>query len=54
MISRFTAFILIVFLSPVFILTSLYIFFLDGAPIFLNKKRAGKLDTFFIYINLEQ
>ncbi len=36
-----------IFLSPVFILTSLYIFFLDGAPIFFKQKRAGKLDTFF-------
>jgi len=45
--SRFIAFVLIVILSPVFIFTSLYIFFLDGAPIFFKQKRAGKLDTFF-------
>ena len=47
MISRFTAFILIIFMSPLLILTSLYIFFLDGAPIFFKQKRAGKDDTFF-------
>lgn len=47
MISRFTAFMLIIFMSPLLILTSLYIFFLDGAPIFFKQKRAGKDDTFF-------
>jgi len=46
-ISRFTAFMLIIFMSPLLILTSLYIFFLDGAPIFFKQKRAGKGDTFF-------
>jgi len=38
---------LIIFMSPLLILTSLYIFFLDGAPIFFKQKRAGKDDTFF-------
>lgn len=47
MTSRFIAFVLIIILSPVFIFTSLYIFFLDGSPIFFKQKRAGKLDTFF-------
>ena len=47
MISRFTAFMLIIFMLPLLILTSLYIFFMDGAPIFFKQKRAGKDDTFF-------
>lgn len=38
---------LIIFLSPLLFLTSVYIFFLDGTPIFFKQKRAGKNDTFF-------
>tara|TARA_B100001027_G_C16238555_1_gene318192 strand:+ start:424 stop:966 length:543 start_codon:yes stop_codon:yes gene_type:complete len=47
MISRLTAFTLIIFLSPLLFLTSVYIFFLDGKPIFFKQKRAGRNDTFF-------
>ena len=47
MISRLTALMLIIFLSPLLFLTSVYIFFLDGTPIFFKQKRAGKNDTFF-------
>ncbi len=47
MISRLTALMLIIFLSPLLFLTSVYIFFSDGTPIFFKQKRAGKNDTFF-------
>ena len=50
MISRFIAFLLIVILSPILLFTSLYIFFLDGLPVLFKQKRAGKGETFFIYI----
>tara|TARA_X000000950_G_scaffold139629_1_gene173292 strand:- start:3861 stop:4403 length:543 start_codon:yes stop_codon:yes gene_type:complete len=46
-ISRLTALMLIIFLSPLLFLTSVYIFFSDGTPIFFKQKRAGKNDTFF-------
>jgi len=47
MISRIIAFMIIIILLPLLILTSFYIMLLDGSPILFKQKRAGKDESFF-------
>jgi len=47
MVNRFFAVLLLVLLSPIFILVGLFIFFEDGFPIFFTQKRVGINYTFF-------
>jgi len=47
MLNRFFAVLLLVLLSPIFILVGLFIFFEDGFPIFFTQKRVGINYTFF-------
>jgi O-antigen biosynthesis protein WbqP len=47
MLTRILAFFLILFLSPIFIIISLFIFFEDGSPIFFTQKRVGFNYIFF-------
>ncbi len=47
MLSRFYALLLLVTLSPIFILVALSIFIEDGFPIFFTQKRVGVNYTFF-------
>jgi len=50
MLNRFFAFILIITLSPLFILVILFILFEDGFPVFFSQKRIGiNLSFFKIY-----
>lgn len=46
-ISRFIALILLIILSPVFILVFLLIYFEDGSPVFFKQKRVGKNSIYF-------
>lgn len=45
--NRILAFLLIVLLSPIFILLSLVIVIEDGFPVFFTQKRVGKNNSFF-------
>lgn len=47
MFNRFFALLLLVLLSPIFILVALFIFFEDGLPVFFTQKRVGINYTFF-------
>jgi len=47
MINRFFAIVLLVLLSPIFILVSLFIVIEDGFPVFFTQKRVGENYTFF-------
>jgi O-antigen biosynthesis protein WbqP len=47
MFNRFFAIVLLVLLSPIFILVALFILFEDGFPIFFTQKRVGENYTFF-------
>jgi len=47
MIPRFIACLLILFLLPLFLLTSIYIICFDGKPVLFKQKRAGRCETFF-------
>jgi len=47
MLNRFFAFVLIIILSPLFILVSLFITIEDGFPVFFTQKRIGINLTFF-------
>jgi len=47
MFNRLFAIVLLVLLSPIFILVALFILFEDGFPIFFTQKRVGKNYTFF-------
>ena len=47
MLNRLFAIVLLVLLSPIFILVALFIFFEDGFPIFFTQKRVGEKYTFF-------
>lgn len=48
MISRIVAFFLLIILSPIFILTSLFILAEDGLPIFFKQKRVGINKNIFL------
>ena len=47
MLNRLFAIVLLVLLSPIFILVALFIFFEDGFPVFFTQKRVGFNYTFF-------
>ena len=47
MLNRFCAFVLLIVLSPIFILVGLAIFIEDGFPIFFKQKRVGIHYSFF-------
>jgi O-antigen biosynthesis protein WbqP len=47
MFNRLTGFILLIVLSPLFLLISLLIFIEDGSPVFFKQKRFGKDASFF-------
>jgi len=47
MFNRFFALVLLVLLSPIFILVSLFIVIEDGFPVFFTQKRVGENYTFF-------
>ncbi len=47
MVNRLVALVLLILLSPVFILISLCILWEDGAPVFFTQKRVGVRYTFF-------
>lgn len=47
MFRKLIAIILLVLLSPLFVLIALFIFIEDGSPIFFNQKRVGANCTFF-------
>ena len=47
MLNRLFAIVLLVLISPIFILVALFIFFEDGFPIFFTQKRVGINYTFF-------
>ena len=47
MLSRIPAFLILLMLSPVFLLVALLIFFEDGFPVFFKQKRVGVNYTFF-------
>ena len=47
MVNRLFAIVLLVLLSPIFILVALFILFEDGFPIFFTQKRVGEDYTFF-------
>ncbi|MDP2420256.1 sugar transferase [Sediminibacterium sp.] len=50
MFSKFSAFIFLVFFSPIFLLVGILILFQDGWPVFFKQKRVGKnYSFFFIY-----
>lgn len=48
MLPRLIALILLLFLSPIFIIVALIILFEDGFPVFFKQKRVGKDYTFFM------
>lgn len=47
MLNRLAAIIILVVLSPIFLLVALYIFLEDGFPVFFKQKRVGINYTFF-------
>jgi len=47
MLNRFFAIFFLIFLSPIFLIISLYIFIEDGYPIFFIQKRVGVNYSFF-------
>jgi O-antigen biosynthesis protein WbqP len=47
MFNRFLALLVLIFLSPVFLVVALAIFIEDGSPIFFEQKRVGVNYTFF-------
>jgi len=47
MLNRLFAIVLLVLLSPIFILVALFILFEDGFPVFFTQKRVGENYTFF-------
>jgi O-antigen biosynthesis protein WbqP len=47
MLNRFTALIILVILSPIFLIVALFIFSEDGFPVFFKQKRVGINYTFF-------
>lgn len=47
MFNRISAFFLLFFLSPIFILVGIFIFIEDGSPIFFTQNRVGKDFSFF-------
>lgn len=47
MLSRFLAFLLLILLSPLFIIISILIIIIDGFPVFFVQKRTGKNSTYF-------
>jgi len=47
MINRFLAFVLLIFLSPIFLLVAFLIFIQDGFPVFFKQKRVGVNYSFF-------
>jgi O-antigen biosynthesis protein WbqP len=47
MLNKPFAILLLVLLSPIFILVALFIFFEDGFPVFFTQKRVGENYTFF-------
>lgn len=47
MLNRLFAIVLLVLLSPIFIVVALFILFEDGFPIFFTQKRVGEKYTFF-------
>ena len=47
MLNRLFAFIILIFLSPIFLLVSLAILIEDGFPIFFTQKRVGINYSFF-------
>ena len=47
MLSRILSFLMLLLLSPVFLLVALLIFFEDGFPVFFKQKRVGVNYTFF-------
>jgi O-antigen biosynthesis protein WbqP len=47
MLNKPFALLLLVLLSPIFILVALFIFFEDGFPVFFTQKRVGENYTFF-------
>ena len=47
MLNKLFAILLLVLLSPIFILVALFIFFEDGFPVFFTQKRVGENYTFF-------
>jgi O-antigen biosynthesis protein WbqP len=47
MINRFSAFFLLIFLSPIFIIVGFLIFIQDGFPVFFKQKRVGVNYSFF-------
>jgi O-antigen biosynthesis protein WbqP len=47
MLNKLSAFILIIILSPIFLLVSIAIFIEDGVPIFFTQKRVGTNYSFF-------
>jgi O-antigen biosynthesis protein WbqP len=47
MINRFLAFVLLIFLSPIFIIVGFLIFMQDGLPVFFKQKRVGVNYSFF-------
>ncbi len=47
MLNRLFAIVLLVLLSPIFILVALFILFEDGFPVFFTQKRVGENHTFF-------
>jgi O-antigen biosynthesis protein WbqP len=47
MISRIIAFILLIILSPIFLLVGILIFIQDGLPVFFKQKRVGVNYSFF-------
>jgi len=47
MLNRLFAIVLLVLLSPIFIVVALFILFEDGFPVFFTQKRVGENYTFF-------
>lgn len=47
MLNRFFAMVILIFISPIFILVALFILFEDGLPVFFTQKRVGINYTFF-------
>lgn len=47
MLSRIVSFLMLLLLSPVFLVVGLLIFFEDGFPVFFKQKRVGINSTFF-------
>lgn len=47
MLTRFLAFLLLIILSPLFLIISVLIILIDGTPVFFVQKRAGKNSSYF-------